>query len=488
MASGGLSIDENVALNDEYEENKRQQIEIEREYINELGNSWQKTKDIISSLKRQSKKYDKIPTYDVHQTRILVDGIFEQESRDIGITGKISEVLKELLLELQEKLSKVPGLAGRFHPIGSTPSGTGLSKSTDFDYIYELTSKAIRVELIDKSYKCTVYSLGEELKPLETYEAFAKTLNSLLLDIKLPGRLRFGGFAKPNYSGIRLCEPAVTTLLQWKDDTVDDFYDIPVDITVGFRIPTENKKIVKQVRDTLHDRFGKKLDIGIEEIKSGIHLVPVNPEDGKWYMSTAVFETRLLQQLTSDHPAKSAIQTCKQVNQFLVEAINTYLKPSIDEEISEFKDWLNASLNFHKDLVNSENSEASELEAILREILPIAHILLSKENGETFGETCTKNPLAVNSSAIKYQTFNLLNGNTNLHTAETLQRLVLETFSAGDGLIDHTFLGSHGCYKIHQFTVACYCTKQRIKLYCTAQAILREISAKINASIRQSSD
>ena len=194
-------------------------------------------------------------------------------------------------------------------------------------------------------------------------------------------------------------------------------------------------------------------------------------------MSTAVLETRLLKDLPDDHPAKLAIQKCKHVNQSLVKAI-TLLEPNIDEDISEFIDWLSDSLRFHN---NSDNFKASKLESILREILSIAHVLLSKEKGETFGETCTKSPLAINSSAIKYQTFNLWNRNNNTHTARTLQRIVLDKFCTGDGLIDHTFLGSKGCYKIHQFTVACYCAKQKIELYCASQAILREISVQIKS-------
>ena len=474
-------MDEQEPLLKEYSEIKKQQIEIQKNYIEELKQSWPKCRELITSLKRQSKTSDIIPTCRSHQAEEVIENSLEEghDSRDRDITSKISEDLNALLFELKDKFGE-SGLVGSFHPIGSTPSGTGLSKSTDFDYIYELSRADIRVEFVDKSHKCIVHRDGAEVKPQQIYDEFKTKLDSLFLDkhVKLPGGLRFGGFAKPNYSGIRLCEPAVTTLLQWKDEAAADapLYDVPVDITVGFRLPSDQEEIAQHVQDKIIYLFNRKLDINID-IKPGIHLVPVSPEDGKWYMSTAVLETKLLKELPEEHSAKLAIQKCKQVNQLLVEA----LKPSIDEEISAFINWLRSSLLFHN---NSDNFKSSKLESVLREILSIAHVLLSKEQGEIFGETCTKSPLAINSSAIKYQTFNLLNGNNNTHTTHTARKLqlsVLDTFCTGDGLIDHTFLGSKGCYKIHQFTVACYCAKQKIELYCAAQAILREISVKIKS-------
>jgi hypothetical protein len=413
---------------------------------------------------------------------LTLDTWSEVAKRELEIADKIQAVLNEVLIKVAEKLRQDSDLPGKFLPIGSTHSGTGVSTTTDFDYIYQLSVGQITlISFADEVNKYAIKSNSSIIEPLSLYMRFADELKKHLSSVQLPDCLDFGGFAQPDFSGVRYSEPAVTIALRWKSDIDSQVWNVPVDITPAYLIPAKETNIVNKVRAKLISLKFHEEDIDGFDIESKLHLVPVQPEGGLWYLTTAVLETSVLKHLADSLPAiTDAIKECKRINESLVSAIADYYCREIipDAEVLEIVEWLVHAIESYRSSSGTEEDPdiVYELREILQDILCCAHVLLPKIEGDTFCELTAKEPLAINSCSIKFHVLNcLLQESLNVNLAETrveLIRNVLQALGTGDGLADHTFLLDS---RISQFTVACYCANQKSELCVTARGIIRLI-------------
>ena len=401
-------------------------------------------------------------------------------TRNRDTVNEIKTSLDEVLQLLEHKLDEESDLPGKFLPIGSTHSGTDITSAADFDYIYELSTTGIVTKATTEPNKYTISKSGIskiDIDPLSLYEKFAVELKKHLDSITLPKSLTFGGFAQPNFSGIRYCEPAVSSLLRWQKKSDTEIYDVPVDITPGYLFRSQETEIVEQIKSKLEDLKLKKQDIEDLDIESKLHLVPVQPESGQWHLTTAVLEKAVLEHLAHSLPAATdAIRECKVINKSLVSAIaQYYCKENIlDIEVKNVVQWLTNAISCYKTNIDTvHRDKAIELKECLQDILCSAHVLLDKDTAQSFCEFISKDPLAINSCSIKFSVLNSVSEGIYNHSPDQsckkLIQKVLNSFGSGNGLADHTLLRES---RISQFTVACYCANQKLQLCLAAQSII----------------
>ena len=480
------SLDE-VSLEAELEENEKS--------LQEFGELFE---DILTLIIREEYVCKLANHYkQLAKKPMLLDGVNDTKlTKDIELqtntvstrnretVNEIKTSLDEVLQLLKHKLDIESDLPGRFLPIGSTHSGTDITSSTDFDYIYELSTTGVETNATTEPNKYTI-SKGDistiDPNPLSLYERFAVELKKHLDSITLPESLTFGGFAQPDFSGIRYCEPAVSSLLRWQRGSNTEIYDVPVDITPGYLLPSDETEVVEQIKLKLRDLQFNEQDIEDFDIESKLHLVPVQPESGQWHLTTAVLEKSVLEHLSLSCPAATdAIRECKVINKSLVSAIAQYYceENILDIEVKNVVQWLTNAINCYKaNIGRAHLDKVTELKACLQDILCTAHVLLDKDTAQDFCEFISKDPLAINSCSIKFSVLNSLSeGIYNSSPDERCKKLikkVLNALGSGNGLAEHTLLRES---RISQFTVACYCANQKLELCLAAQSIINYIT------------
>ena len=443
-------------------------LKAQDELVN-LNTQREKIDEIVRQLKTECKgptspKFAVTPLCTVKQfKRDQTDG---QRNADCSI--RINKCLEKLIeVKLREQLTS-RNFSGVFLPIGSSRSATDVGKSADFDYLYEISDEDISVH--DTAQHHTRYIHGkyqQRIYPIDKYKEFSKVTEQIISkwsDTDLPHGLRFGGFAYDRYSGVRHCEPAVTALFRWVDPKlVEEVYEIPVDITLAYRLPMKRKK-EKEFAETITNiiseyAFAADKDF---DVRSHLHLVPVLPEDGKWYITTADLETYLMRALPIY--AKDAIRECKRFKSCMSCAFprDTYLK-NISEKLKA--DIANYR---HKYPTNSSQSPRNSTERdecrCISQLMANWHVLLTKSDGDNLKESCTKSAVSINSSAIKFTALNLLRQSSCPKDCQMLAKAILQQLLV-DPSVQHTLL----CYDISVVTVACHAAMNKDHMYhcCT---------------------
>ncbi len=123
---------------------------------------------------------------------------------------------------------------GHVEKIGSSWDGSKLRQVDEVDLLYVLSQTQVEIVEMDNTFSV---KWGDKVcKPRELVEDFADSLERVLSDSP-PKNLQHGGYAAPEFSGVRLCGPAVTVLYQSKGDEASEKHGkgthISVDITLA---------------------------------------------------------------------------------------------------------------------------------------------------------------------------------------------------------------------------------------------------------------
>ncbi len=189
---------------------------------------------------------------------------------------------------------------GRVEKIGSSWDGSKLHQVDEVDLLFVLNKTQIQIKESDN--RVSVMWHDKAYKPHELVEHFADSLEKVL-SCTQPGNLQHGGYAAPEFSGVRLCGPAVTVLYQShgenKIEKGNKKCDISVDITLA--VPLSCLECAEALGSALIEWKESKLKQVNNPISCSLdlHAVP-NTVSDRWQLSSALFESELLNQLESE--------------------------------------------------------------------------------------------------------------------------------------------------------------------------------------------
>ncbi len=375
--------------------------------------------------------------------------------------------------------------------IGSSWDGSKLHKVDEVDLLFVLSRSQIEVEESDSTI--IVSWCNKVYKPRNIVEHFADSLEKVLAASQ-PEKLQHGGYAAPEFSGVRLCGPAVTVLYKARNEENGVKGDtVSVDITLA--VPLSCLRCAGSLQSALKEWNKKKLSEVNEPFNCclDLHAVP-NTANDRWQLSSALFEAELLNILGSQSTVRKAYLLLKAL-------LHRVDKKAVHENIFginaiELKEG--STLLSDKLLANIHDKSLSRDQ--LNRCMRYGHTLLPKDKCVLHGEL-EKEHISINNAASKHillaeadpcdfaQEHILLaeadpsdfakdqNSKQVFHLMkQVVAKLVMPDFFVNHALqhhlTDHNLLSPEICKFSFRKFVVCNCEDLAIKLQCCYRMVL----------------
>ncbi len=223
--------------------------------------------------------------------------------------SEITDAIKNLCDILRYELNKRTDFRGDLHQIGSYVDGIKVARVFDFDFLYIIEDKDVEVRADEEQGLYRVFRGGVEVKPRQLNSTLADCMDKIMSDISLPWPLEHGGYAGPEYSGIRFNGPAVSLQLFDKRGG-ENVRLIPLDITPVFPLPEtirESECVRGKIKNiSQHNRMPLLLTGDVQKL-----YVVSHPLKNVWQPTTAYMESLIIRDLHPFSCVKVALQLTK---------------------------------------------------------------------------------------------------------------------------------------------------------------------------------
>ncbi len=281
---------------------------------------------------------------------------------------------------------------GRVEKIGSSWDGSKLHQVDEIDLLFVLSKK--QIEIIENDTTVNVKWCDKVYRPRDLVEEFADSLESVLSGAQ-PKHLEHGGYTAPDFSGVRLSGPAVTVLYRAQGrDANEKGTSISVDITLA--VPLTYLECAGALDLEVEEWKKKKLQQVNELISCclDLHAVP-NTASDRWQISSALFESELLNQLESESTVRKAYLLLKA----LLQRID---KKVLEENIFGIKDMeMGERTRELCDKLLAKIDKRSLCRDQLNRCMRYGHTLLPKDKSVLHGEL-EKEHVSINKAASKH--------------------------------------------------------------------------------------
>ena len=382
---------------------------------------------------------------------------------------------------------------GRVEKIGSSWDGSKLHQIDEVDMLFVLSKK--QIEIVETDNTITVKWCGKVYKPHELVEHFADSLERVLSGAQ-PTCLQHGGYAAPEFSGVRLCGPAVTVLYQTIDhdstqaqDASENVVNMSVDITLA--VPLSRLECAGALESALEEWKEKKLKHVNEPISccSDLHAVP-NTASDRWQLSSALFESELLNQLGSESTVRKSYLLLKALlHRIDKRALEDNIYGISEVEVRERSRKLCEKLL--SDIVNKALCRDH-----LNRCMRYGHTLLPKDKCVLHGEL-EKDHVSVNKAAAKHilldeaQPSDFEVKHLKSEQMFLLMKQVIEKLLTSEVFVKHALqenLVGHNLHspEISKFSfrkfIVCKCEELAVKLQCCYRMVLSHCLCDVGIS------
>ncbi len=279
------------------------------------------------------------------------------------------------------------------------------------DVRYDESTHTYDFKLVHTLASCSTPN-GRGISVRDFVDLFAKHLDRVLSENPCTELFEGGGYAAPDYSGVRINGPAVTILFQWKGDTSYSKGPGIISVDVTPAIP------ISCLKENTPAHEQKHLDAWIDEVASSLHNQPVKedlqyhlvplPVTNAWQPSTAWAESEILHELDSTCLLKYTFRITK----LLIAKILNHCKEQKLFNLTENKipevDRLRKYLSHYHE--KNEGISRDFLNGCMR----YAHIMLS-ETERQYHHEMTKQAVSVNTTAVKHILLALARKTENMH-------------------------------------------------------------------------
>ncbi len=312
---------------------------------------------------------------------------------------------------------------GSVEKIGSSWDGSKLHQIDEVDLLFVLNGSEIQVRNTGETF--SVLLSGKLFEPRELVEQFADSLDDVLA-INPPDNLYHGGYASPEYSGVRLCGPAVTVLYQTREKSC-----ISLDITMC--VPLSN---IHMFQTPLDDWVKIKLSCLNEPCSwPGLHAVP-NVTHNRWQLSSALFEAELLNRLESNSTVRKAYLRLKALLDWVDKhAVQTNMFGISGLQMDDKSMKLGAKLVA---FIKSNKVCKGNLKRCMR----YGHMLLSMQEAFEYSEV-GKEDITINKAAAKHfllteaQPRDFQDNHQNAERIVQLMKRFIERIGSPDPCVEH---------------------------------------------------
>ncbi len=382
---------------------------------------------------------------------------------------------------------------GQVEKIGSSWDGSKLHQVDEVDLLFVLSKKQVKVVETDRTV--SVKWCDNMYKPHELVEHFADSLESVLSSAQ-PNNLQHGGYAAPEFSGVRLCGPAVTVLYKTignestqGQEASEDIVNMSVDITLA--VPLSCLECAGNLDSALGGWKEKKLQQVNEPISCclDLHAVP-NTASDRWQLSSALFESELLNQLGSESTVRKAYLLLKAL-------LHRIDKKALEENIFGIGE-VEMKENSRKlcDRLLANIAERSFSTDHLNRCMRYGHTLLPKDQSVLHGEL-EKEHVSINKAASKHILLDEAQpGDFEVKHIKSeqvfwLMKQVIEKLVTPDIFVKHALqehLVGHNLHspEICKFSfrkfMVCRCEELAVKLQCCYRMVLEHCLSDVGIS------
>ncbi len=247
------------------------------------------------------------------------------QGRDIG--PPLAEIRESLETGIRQ--SDFP-CDGRLAQIGSFYDGSKTGRLNEMDYLYVVSEPSLKIRPVDSDpNQFRIWVKGKEVKPRELNESLITAMQRILSGQALPGNWRHGGYASPEFSGVRCNGPAITAMFCNENES-----HISLDVSVAFQLTSkmqqnadflpELRYVCRSLTDSVQNIQG---ELTRTQMSANLHLIG-NLVDDTWQPTTALAEAEILHALSPDCCLKRALEICKAIASKLqawYENNNTYV-------------------------------------------------------------------------------------------------------------------------------------------------------------------
>ena len=340
-----------------------------------------------------------------------------QHMADFSQSAGVAQTLHRIRGRLQAGIPQKFGYGGNLFQIGSFYDGSKTGRLNEMDCLYVVSDSDVVVrKMISNRGHFRVYIKDTEVKPREINQKLILAMRETLSEMILPDGWTHGGYASPEFCGVRCNGPAVTAMFSNKDEN-----HISLDISVAFPL-NDRIQEAPDFPGHLQDHC-RSLTVTVSDIQSGVHRTAIAPADlhlignmvdNTWQPTTALAEAEILRILDTDCSVKGAVDICKALSskqQKWYESNNTFSEKLVEDENYEIiyararqpytatkREITLEKLNTYMktDPVNTE-----KLRDKLNNDMAFQHIWLSSTDRQDYKEVL-KADASINTAAIKH--------------------------------------------------------------------------------------
>ncbi len=303
------------------------------------------------------------------------------------------QIQKYLPKHLLQQFPPYRGAHGSLAHIGSCWDGSKIGRMNEMDCLFVMDVPGLTVNKQSRhSGEYQVLINGQEIRPRNFNVLLANCLERTVLEIPLPPSIQHGGYATPDFSGLRFNGPASTALFLYNPDDEPEF-PISLDVTPAFPVAMDSAE-----RSQLINHIGRIIQENkrTQIIINGPHVVPDILND-TWKLSTAQVEADILKELLHVCPQRVALARCKALFYHL-EKQNT--------ELTVFNTLVNQRqpmivANLRKYMTTTDRRKRQKMRKDLNTRMRYEHIQIPPGQRSEFHET-NKTGLSVNTAAVKH--------------------------------------------------------------------------------------
>ena len=334
-------------------------------------------------------------TYSINITSL--DNIKVDFARDFDIVECFREYRQQIQKNLQKHLLQQfqayrDGQGALAH-IGSCWDGSKIGRMNEMDCLFVMDVPGLTINKQPHlSGEYQVLISGKQLKPRNFNVLFANCLEKAVLETPLPSSIQHGGYAKPEFSGLRFNGPASTALFSYRPNT-DPEFPLSLDVTPAFPLPSEfaeRLQLIEHIRSIIQENKGT------QTIINGPHVVPDILND-TWKLSTAQVEAEILKDVLKVCPPRLALARSKALFHHL-EKLNTDLSV-FNTPAKEGQPRIVTDLRHY--MATTDQRKRQNLREDLNARMRYEHIQIPPRQRLEFHET-SKNGLAINTAAVKH--------------------------------------------------------------------------------------
>ncbi len=414
---------------------------------------------------------------------------------DFSQGGDVAEALHKIRGNLQSGLPQELGSIGSLSQIGSFYDGSKTGCLNEMDCLYVVNEADVKIQQ-DSSSKggFQICVQGNEIKPKEINKKLIIAMRETLSKMKLPNGWTHGGYASPDFSGLRCNGPSVTAMFCNNDEP-----HISLDVSIALPLTSQLQQradFPPDLKDScqfLADNISKiQKELSQTQITADLHLIG-NLTDDTWQLTTALAEAEILRILKHECSVKRALEICK------------VIASKIQSWYAKHNRWTERSAKVYdarhareavlaKVKSYSEGKLCSELESSLSRdrlntVLAYQHIYLSSADRCQFREVL-KSDACINNAAIKHIILKAaleLKGafsEASKQREQQLIRAVFEELSSTDSFyVQHALVRNPNC-AISKFSFSLYLShiKGRIAIDFSQQCeiVLDNAFAQVN--------